>query len=300
MKKNFFKNFKENFSYSWQENQSLRLLRSFFHQKIFPILWKGFAALVALIVIILILIKIFKPLYLEKIYHKSQFYFFHYLNLDNQNFSLVKITGNNRASTKEIMAIVDYIKQDFLQSQIEKYDSESYEPLIKKMIVEIKKYSPWTNKVVITRSMPNVINIAITEYEPFAIWQDDGKKYVTDKDGNVVLVEDIEEFKNLIILSGKGANNHAKSLFNIFTIDSNLSARVYSATWLGGRRWDIRFDNGLLIKLPEDNISEAWHSLIKIYNMPGSVLGLNVIDLRIEGKIYLEYGDSVIKELKNL
>jgi cell division protein FtsQ len=108
------------------------------------------------------------------------------------------------------------------------------------------------------------------------------------------------KFQHMVILSGKGANNNAKSLFNIFASDPNLSANVYSATWVSNRRWDIRFDNGLLIKLPENNISEAWQRLIRIYNMPGSIVGLKNIDLRISDKTYLEYDDSVIKELRSL
>lgn len=291
---------REKFSNYLATNSYLRRVKTFINRKVLPFLLKAFLALLALIVITLISIKIFRPVYLDKISHKSSFYFFHYLNLDNQNFSEVKITGNKRAKTEEIEAIVNEVAKDFSRAELEKNASENYEPLIRKMVVEIKKRSPWVNKIVITRSMPSLISIAITEYEPFAIWEDENKKYVTDKDGNVVLVNDVEEFKHLVILSGKGANTHAKSLFNIFAIDPILSSRVYSATWLGGRRWDIRFDNGLLIKLPEDGISEAWRSLIKIYNMPGSIVGLVVIDLRIEGKIYLEYGDSVIKELKNL
>lgn len=291
---------REKFSNFLAQNQFLRRIKSFVSLKAVPFLMKSFAVLLMIIVVILILIKVFRPIYLDKLYQQTSFYFFHYLNLDNQSFSEVRITGNKRATTEEIEAIVNSVAKDFKQEELHKNNDESYEPLIKKLVVEIKKNLPWVNKVVITRSMPNLISIAVTEYEPFAIWQDGEKKYVTDKDGNIVLVNDIAEFKHLVILSGKGANTHAKSLFNIFTIDPTLSGRVYSATWLGGRRWDIRFDNGLLIKLPEDNISEAWHSLIKIYTMPGSILGLKVIDLRVEGKIYLEYGDSVIKELKSL
>lgn len=148
--------------------------------------------------------------------------------------------------------------------------------------------------------MPNSLNIEVIEYQPFALWHQGDKKYVSDKDGNIVLVHDVEEFRGLLILSGKGATNHVKSLFNIFAIDPKLSSHVYSATWVGDRRWDIRLDDGLLVKLPESNISDAWNGLLKIYNMPGSTLGLSVIDLRVEDKIYLEYGDSVIKEIKNL
>jgi len=299
--KNFsLKKIREKFYNHLAQNQFLRRIKSFINIKLFPFIIKSFAAFLALIIVIVILIKIFRPIYLDKIYQKSFFYFFHYLNLDNQDFSEVKIIGNVRTPTQEIEAIFYSVSKDFQQNEFKKSSQESYEPLIKKLIVEIKSNLPWIDKIVISRSMPNLISIDVVEYEPFAIWQDGDKKYVTDKDGNIVFVNDIAEFKHLVILSGKGANAHAKSLFNIFTIDPTLSSRVYSATWLGGRRWDIRFDNGLLIKLPEDNISDAWHSLIKIYTMPGSILGLKVIDLRVAGKVYLEYGDSVFKDLKSL
>lgn len=274
-------------------NKFLRKIRNFFHQNIFPFFRKFLIILLAIIITGLLGLKFFKPAYLEKIYQKSSYYFLHYLNLGNNKFSSVNISGNGRVTKEEILSIVDE-----MSDKIKKPDD--YEPFIKKLMLEIKKQSPWIDQVVINRTMPNSLSIAVTEYEPFAIWQNEGKKYITDKDGNLVLLDNIDEFKHLVILSGDGANTHAKSLFNIFAIDPELSSNVYSATWIGGRRWDIRFESGLLIKLPETNISEAWKHLIKIYNMSGSIVGLNVIDLRIDGKIYLEYGDSVIKEIKIL
>jgi cell division protein FtsQ len=276
-------------------NQVTRKIRSFFHQTLFPILFKGSILLVVLLVFLFAMLKFFKPVYLEKIYQKSSFYFFHYLNLDNHEFNQINIEGNKNAQKEEILAIVESVKK-----QITLDKNSDYQPLIRSLIDRIKSELPWVNQVVITRSMPNILNISITEYEPFAIWQNDGAKYLTDKEGNLIPYEDREEFQHMVILSGKGANNNAKSLFNIFASDPNLSANVYSATWVSNRRWDIRFDNGLLIKLPENNISEAWQRLIRIYNMPGSIVGLKNIDLRISDKTYLEYDDSVIKELRSL
>ena len=288
-------NIKERFKNFLFTNQFLRKVRNFFHQSFLPFLFKCLLGFIALLAIIIITIKIFKPAYIETAHQKISFYFFHYLNLDNQELGKVTITGNKRTTTEEILAIVTETHKAANNNKF-----QDYQPLIQRLVIEIKKQLPWINKVVITRSMPNLLNITVTEYEPFAIWQKGDKKYITDKDGNIVLIEDLTEFENLIILSGNEANNHVNSLFNIFVADPNLSSHVYSATWSGDRRWDIRFDNGLLIKLPENNISEAWNNLIKIYNTPGSILGLNVIDLRVEGKIYLEYGDSVIKEIKSL
>jgi cell division protein FtsQ len=280
----------------FRTNQLLRKIRNFFHQSVAPILIKAVVILITLLVLIFAMLKIFKPAVLEKVYEKSSFYFFHCLNLDNREFGQINVSGNYRVTKEEIISIVS-------ESEKRKNVTE-YSLLIQGLIDEVKTRLPWINQVVMTRSMPDILNISIVEYEPFAIWQNDEKKFIIDKDGNAVPFEDKfrdeEEFKNMVILSGKYANTHAKSLFNIFVIDPNLSENVYSATWVGNRRWDIRFDSGLLIKLPEHNISDAWQRLIKIYNMPGSIVGLKIIDLRIADKVYLEYEDSVIREMKSL
>ena len=172
--------------------------------------------------------------------------------------------------------------------------------LIQTLAKELKQDLPWINQINITRTLPNILNIAITEYEPFAIWQNNGQKYVIDKDGNKVKIDnDNSEFDHLVILSGNGANLNVKSLFNIFVINPEFSTKIYSATWIGNRRWDIRFENGLLVKLSANDLQQAWQNLIKIYDMQKSLTNLQMIDLRIEKKIYLKYSDSEIKEIRD-
>jgi cell division protein FtsQ len=276
-------------------NQLLRKIKNFFNQKILPTIAKLVIFLLAFGVLSLLAIKLFKPVYIEKIYQKSSFYFFHYLNLDNQKFSKINLSGNNHVTKEEIIDIVEDV-----ENQLNLSEKKQYQPLISTIANRIKADLSWVNQVTITRNMPNILNISIVEYEPFAIWQSDDEKYLTDKDGNLIPYQELEQNEKMLILSGKGANTNAKSIFNIFAIDPNLSSNVYSATWISNRRWDIRFENGLLVKLPEDNISDAWKRLMKIYNMPGSILGLKIIDLRLDDKVYLEYNDSMIKELKNL
>jgi cell division protein FtsQ len=276
-------------------NHSARRLQFFWQRVFLPFFIKAILITLTTLVLIFGMLKIFKPTILDKIYQRSSFYFFHYLNLDNHQFNKINISGNKRVKKEEIISIIDETQKHIVDKK-----NGDYQPLIQQLITDIKNELPWVNQIVITRSMPNVLNIAITEYEPFALWQNEGKKYIIDKEGHPIPYEDLEEFKHFVILSGKGANTHAKALFNIFVIDPNLSANVYSATWIGDRRWDIRFENGLVIKLPESNISLAWKHLIKIYNMPGSIIGLKMIDLRIDDKAYLEYEDSLMKELQNL
>lgn len=275
-------------------NKIIRVIRNFINNTILPFFLKLLAIIITLVLLVLVGLKVFKPDYLTKIYHKSSFYFLHYLNLDNQKYDEIVITGNKRVSQDKIIEVINSINTTNFD------ENGQYQPLIQKMITELKTQLPWLNKVVITRLMPNKINVSVVEYEPFAIWQNGDKHYITDKDGNIILVEDLEEFKNLVILSGEGANKNISSLFNILAINPDLSSKVYSATWLGGRRWDIRLENGLLIKLPESEINQAWENLIKTYNIKGITNDLKIIDLRIKGKIYLEYGDSLIKEIKDL
>lgn len=276
-------------------NSFLRKVKGVFRYKIIPFFLKTILLLVTLLLLTFATLKLFKPQKLEALYAKSTSVFFHYLNLDNYEFDEINISGNSRVTKEQILEVVDNARKNFLKNS-----NSDYRPLVQNVIDEMKAKLPWINAVVVSRSIPNILNISVSEYQPFAIWQNEGKKYIIDKDGNTVPFEAAEEFDHMIILSGNSANIHARSLFNIFAVSSDLSVNVYSATWVGNRRWDIRLENGLLIKLPETNISDAWASLIKIYKMPGSITGLKMIDLRIKDKIYLEYDDSVMKELKKI
>ncbi len=278
-------------------NRLVRKLRYLIFQIIIPRITHYFAIFIALCGFIFFFMVFFQPQMMEKLYRKMVPYVWHYLNLDDHKFSTINVDGNRRVSKEEIIAVINETK---IETNRNKSTRNEYRPLVQNLIDTMKTKLPWIHKIVITRSIPDILNVSIIEYQPFAIWENENEKYIIDKDGNTVPFEESEEFKNMVILSGNGANTHAKSLFNIFSIDSEFSARIYSATWLGNRRWDIRLDNGLLIKLPESNINRAWQNLIKIYSTPGSTIGLKSIDLRIEDKIYLEYEDLMIKEIKTL
>jgi len=278
------------------ESQILRRFRSFFNLIFFPYLQKISLAILLLIIVIFFGIKFFKPQYLNKVQLTISAYFFRHLHLDNYDFSSIKVIGNKRVTTGEISDSIAKAKNTFKQNVAK----NTNETLMQVLAKEIKQDMPWINQINITRTLPNSLNIAITEYEPFAIWQNNGQKYVIDKDGNKVKIDnDNTEFEHLVILSGDGANLNVKSLFNIFVINPEFSTKIYSATWVGNRRWDIRFENGLLVKLSANNLQQSWQNLIKIYNMQNSLTNLQTIDLRIEKKIYLKYSDSEIKEIRD-
>jgi cell division protein FtsQ len=67
-----------------------------------------------------------------------------------------------------------------------------------------------------------------------------------------------------------------------------LEPQLASATWVGGRRWDLNFQSGETVALPEGE-SSARQSLVKFAKLDKSsgLLGRGVVrfDLRIAGKM---------------
>ena len=258
-----------------------------------PILLRVFFGCIAITFIALIAIQIYKPKLSDQIKNKGANYFYRYFKLDNFEFSSIHITGNKRVKDEEIIAIIKNFELEKGALIGKNLDNIDLLPLVQNLIDKIKSQLNWIDKVTIKRLMPDILNIEVEEYKPFAIWINNDKKFIIDKEGNSIPFleeyEQSEEFKNMIILSGNGANENAKSLFNILVINSEISQDIYSANWVGNRRWDIRFFDGLLVKLPEIEISNAWNDLIKIYSASKNDKAIKSIDLRVSGKIYLQY-----------
>jgi len=292
----WIKNFQQNIKNFFLTNSFLRKIKNILNNFIKPILLRIFLGLIAIIFISLLAIKIYNPKLLNQIKNTSSHYFYQYFQLNNFKFSTINILGNKRVSNEDIIAIIKKFEREKGSLTHDKYSDTDLILLMQNLIDELKSKLNWIDKVRIKRQMPDILNIEIEEYQPFAIWINDNKKFIIDKEGNSVPFleeyESNEEFKNMIILSGRGANQNAKSLFNILVINSEIMQDIYSANWVGNRRWDIRFFDGLLVKLPEIEISNAWKELIKIYANSKNDKSIKSIDLRVEGKIYLQYYDK--------
>ena len=274
------------------ESILIRKIRNYWHHKIKPTILKIIlVSFLALVVSGFISYKFFPNIIykIEKIIINK---FDKNTNLLNWKNLELKITGNQRTNGEELIAVAkntidNYIKQN---SALNNNFHSNLKSPINAIIENIQKHSPWINSVEVRRNLTNILEIKITEYQPFAIWQDDKQKYIADKTGHMIKIDNQEEsFDSMIIISGDKAYENIDSLFNIFVSNPELGAKIYSATWIGNRRWDIRFDNGVLVKLPENNINIAWGKLLKIYQNTNYFSEIKLIDLRIDDKSYIEY-----------
>ena len=288
------KNFRQKIKDYFITNPYWRKLKIFINNFVKIILLRLFLFIIVIGVILILSIQIYKPHTINHLENKLTSYFYSYLKLDNLVFSKISISGNSRIKNDEIIAILKEFAS-IKSSQISSHNQD-FMVVVNELIKELKSRLSWLDTITIKRIMPDILEITITEYQPFAIWISDDKKFIIDKDGNQIPYLDEydnnEEFKNMIILSGKGANHNAKSLFNILAINSEISKEVYSANWVGNRRWDIRFFDGLLVKLPEIEISKAWNDLIQLYEKIDKDKTIKSIDLRVSGKIYIQYFEN--------
>jgi cell division protein FtsQ len=93
---------------------------------------------------------------------------------------------------------------------------------------------------------------------------------------------------DLPLLIGPGANGQEQHLSRLMAAVPTLKPQLASATWVGGRRWDLNFQSGETIALPEgeDSAKAALTRFTRLDKDTG-LLGRGIVrfDLRVPGKM---------------
>ncbi|MEQ9489269.1 MAG: FtsQ-type POTRA domain-containing protein [Alphaproteobacteria bacterium] len=139
----------------------------------------------------------------------------------------------------------------------------------------------WVKTATISRKLPGTVQIDIEEREAVAIWQHDGVFTLIDPDGHKIGTKGLERYGHLKVLVGDGAPDQAIDLIGILKTEPELMTKVTGAVWVGSRRWNVRLNNGIDIRLPEEDPVEAWARLAQLerdYSLLGRAI--EAIDLR--------------------
>ena len=146
----------------------------------------------------------------------------------------------------------------------------------------------WVKDARVSRRLPDTLVIDIVERKPAALWQDQQKLSLIDSEGVVLDRVPISAMPDLPLLIGPGANAESRNLEALLSEVPTLRPQLESASWVGKRRWDLHFQSGETIALPE-GITDAKAALVKLAKLDKSsaVLGRGIvrIDLRIPGKM---------------
>ncbi len=115
----------------------------------------------------------------------------------------------------------------------------------------------WVKSVRVERRLPNTVYINLKERTPIALWQHDDSLYLIDSEGERLTQENLAAFKDLLMVSGKGAQKAVPALNKMLSSYPDLIANVDHAERIDNRRWDVVLKNSKRIKLPAKASSEA-------------------------------------------
>lgn len=147
---------------------------------------------------------------------------------------------------------------------------------------------PWIVSAEIERHYPDRLLVTVKEAEPMALWQRNQKLFLVSRDGKVIETADLSKYAKLLVIVGDKAPERADALFDLLAREPELKSRVTAAIFVGKRRWNLRFDNGLDVKLPEDKPADAWSRLASLQREYGVLdKDVSVIDLRLPDQIVL-------------
>jgi len=146
----------------------------------------------------------------------------------------------------------------------------------------------WVAHATIERRLPGTIVVALSERRPFAIWQNQGRYVLIDRDGNPVTDEEVARFRDLPLIVGPGAPKAARVLLDALTERPAIQSRVVAAMRVSETRWNLRMKNGTDILLPEGHEVEALDRLLQLQQETALLdRPLEAIDMRLGDRLVL-------------
>lgn len=149
---------------------------------------------------------------------------------------------------------------------------------------------PWVLDARVSRQLPDTLVVNIIEREPHAVLQRPDRLMLIDATGHEL--EPISEANaaEYMRIAGPGAQQQVEALDQLLDAAPALKERVRSAEWVGNRRWDLTFETGQLLALP-DGDERASAALISFAQADGQhrLLGGEVVgfDMRNPPRMFM-------------
>lgn len=184
------------------------------------------------------------------------------------------IQGQNRTGDQEIVDALDLTSHQSMLG----FDSAAAQDRLQKL--------SWVRHARIMRLLPSRLHIVIEEREPFAIWQRNGETHLVDSEGFVIAPTGLVEYPGLPFVVGEGAAQHANALFLRLAEKPDLKGRVRAAVRVADRRWNLKLDNGVEVRLPEENVAYAIAKVDELDRRHRLLSGdVAAVDLRLHGRV---------------
>lgn len=146
----------------------------------------------------------------------------------------------------------------------------------------------WVESAHVERRLPGTILVRLQERTPFAIWQNQGRFAIIDRDGKVVTSDTLDAFGPLPLIVGAGAERHGAALYDLLLAHRPILERTQAMVRVGERRWNLRLHNGMDILLPEGQEAPALNRLAEMHTRHALLdRPLVAIDMRLPDRMVL-------------
>jgi cell division protein FtsQ len=128
--------------------------------------------------------------------------------------------------------------------------------------------------VSVHRLWPDQVTIIAETREPLALWRDGSHWRVIDQRGRTFAEANPEDFMHLPKVVGPSGDEAAPGLLAHLSEYPDLESRLEAAHRVGGRRWDVTFEGGVVVALPEDAALELALASLNLLEARNRVLQL--------------------------
>ena len=158
------------------------------------------------------------------------------------------------------------------------------------------KANPWIADANVLKLYPDRLQIDVTERTAFALWQEEGKLAVIADDGAVLENYVPSRFVKLPLVVGKGADAAAKDFIALLDRYPQVRAVTKAAIYVGERRWNLRLNDNLDVRLPENDVGNALAMLSKL-DREDRLFSRDIvaIDMRLPDRLSVRLSEEAAK-----
>src|SRR4051812_47527322 len=163
------------------------------------------------------------------------------------------------------------------------------------------KANPWIADATVLKFYPGQLQIDIVERTAFALWQRDGRLSVISEDGAVLEPYVSRRFITLPLVVGKGAETRARDFLALLARYPQVRSVTKAAVLVGERRWNLRLNDGLDVRLPENDVGNALAMLSKL-DKDDRLFSRDItaIDMRLPDRLTVRLSEDAAKAREEL
>ena len=147
---------------------------------------------------------------------------------------------------------------------------------------------PWIESVTVRKVYPSMLEVKVVERTPFAVWQQGALLSLVEADGKVIAPLSGARHASLPLVVGQGADKASAGFLARVAAHPDLAARVRGYVRISDRRWDLRLDNGVTVKLPEHGVDAALGELAALDARHGLLArDIDTVDMRLADRLVI-------------